>query len=263
MTTEAAAERFGGSRVESDGARGGSLALRYALLGALLGVGGPAGALILRVLGGARWSAELREHAFFYLYELIGTCLVFALGGFLVGRRADRFRRGRDRYRQLAERDTLTGLANDRSFRAHYERAVAHAARFGEPISLLLVDLDQLKALNDRYGHSFGSAALLHLGKVLDESKRAADLAARWGGDEFVLLMPGAAREAAQRLAQGIIDRLGRDPVTVDGRRQLISATIGVATSSAGREGDLFETADRALYEGKRAGRGQVRAAQT
>ena len=137
-----------------------------------------------------------------------------------------------------------------------------HAARFGEAISLLMLDLDQLKALNDRYGHSFGSAALLHLARVLDESKRDADLAARWGGDEFVLLMPGAGREAAERLAQSIIDRLGRESVEVDGRTQRISATIGVATSSAGRGGDLFEAADRALYEGKRAGRGQVRAAE-
>ena len=234
-------------------------AWRYATLGAVLGLGAPAGALVCRVLGGASALTDLDQNAFFYLYELVGTCLVFSVVGFLAGRRADRLRSGQDRYRSLSERDPLTNLVNTRAFRNHYERARAHAARFGEPLSLLLIDVDGLKTLNDELGHSFGSAALLHLAEVLEGSKRVADVAARWGGDEFTLLMPGAAPDAAHRLAATILERLRAEPVRVDRRERVISATIGVATSTSGSGVDLFEAADRALYKGKRAGRGQVR----
>ena len=239
------------------------LALRYSAVGGLLGAGAPAGALLLRILWGVRIPEELREHAFFYAYQLIGTCIVFAAVGFLAGRRADRLRNGRDQYRRLSERDPLTNLVNARTFRSHYERALAHAARFGEPLSLLLIDVDQLKALNDDLGHSFGSATLVRVAEVLEDSKRVADVAARWGGDEFTLLMPGAGPEAAHRLAETILERLHDEPVRVNRRERVVSATIGVATSVAASGEDLFEVADRALYAGKRSGRGRVRSAES
>jgi diguanylate cyclase (GGDEF)-like protein len=238
-------------------AGGGSLAVRFAVLGAVLGLGAPAGALLLRVLAGAAPAAELREHAFFYLYQLIGTCLVFAAAGFSTGLRADRLRRGRDRYQQLSELDPLTLLANAETFRRHYARSVEHAVRSGEPLSLLMIDVDQLKALNDELGHSFR-----HVAGILEELKRAGDLAARWGGDEFTLLMPGTEAETARRRAEAILERLRAEPVRVDGREKTISATIGVATAQGAPHEDLFEVADRALYAGKRSGRGQVRAAR-
>jgi diguanylate cyclase (GGDEF)-like protein len=243
----------------ADGAARIPQAWKYAALGAALGVGAPAGALMFRVLGGSGALVDLDRNAFFYLYDLFGTCLVFSVVGFLAGRRADRLRSGRDRYRSLSERDPVTNLVNARAFRSHYERARAHAARFGEPLSLLLIDVDGLKALNDELGHSFGSAALLRVAEVLEGSKRVADVAARWGGDEFCLLMPGAAPEAAHRLAETILERLRAEPMRLDRRERVVSATVGVATSTAGSNADLFEAADRALYEGKRAGRGQVR----
>ncbi len=202
---------------------------------------------------------ELRQNAFFYLYGLIGTCLVFGAVGFVTGRRADRLRSGRDRYRRLSEHDSLTNLLNARAFREHYERARARASRFGEPLSLLLVDVDRLKTLNDELGHSFGTACLLRVAEVLEHSKRVSDVAARWGGDEFTLLMPGAGPDAANRLAKTILERIQAEPVRLDGRERLVSATIGVATSTTGSGKDLFEAADQALYEGKSAGRGQSR----
>jgi diguanylate cyclase (GGDEF)-like protein len=239
-----------------------SHAWRFGLLGVALGVGAPGGALVLRIVGGADALVDLRENAFFYVYALVGTCLVFGVAGFLAGRRADRLRRGRDLFQELSQRDSLTNLVNDRTFRHHYERAVAHAARFHEPLSLLILDVDQLKALNDELGHSFGSAALQRVAHVLEQSKRVADVAARWGGDEFVLLMSGAGAEAARRQAETILERLRDAPVELGGRQRSISVTIGVATVAAGGGEDLFEAADRALYAGKRAGRGQVRSAE-
>jgi len=192
---------------------------------------------------------------FFYQYELLGSCLVFGSAGFLVGRRADLLRRGRDRYRDLSERDSLTGLANARTFLGRYRRAVEHAARFREPISLLVIDVDRLKSINDSLGHAFGTAALLHVARVLAECKRDDDMAARWGGDEFALLMPGADAAAAQRQAEAILERLRREPLSHGADRRAVSVTIGVATGAGATDENLFESADRALYEGKRAGR--------
>ena len=244
-----------------DPAGRGSLAVRYAFVGAALGLGGPAGALILRVLAGAHAAADLRSHSFFYLYQLFGTCVVFAAAGVYAGRRADRLRKGRDRYQRLSELDPLTRLANAETFRRHYDRSVEQAARSGETLSLLMIDVDRLKGLNDELGHSFGSAALRHVAAILEESKRAGDLVARWGGDEFALLMPGTAAKTAARRAESILERLRKFPVRVDGRERTVSATIGVATAPGSPEESLFEAADRALFAGKRSGRGQVRCA--
>lgn len=226
----------------------------YAAIGVLLGLGAPTGALLLRVLGGATAVDDLRRFAFFYAYALVGTSLVFGVAGYVAGRRADRLRTVRDRFRDRAERDPLTGLLNVETFRRHYDRAAAHARDTGEPLSLLVVDVDGLKQINDRLGHSFGSAALLHVARSLEAGKRVSDLACRWGGDEFALLMPGAGREASQRVAETVIARVRSEPVHIDGEEREVSATIGIATCVGGPREDLFDLADRALYDAKRAG---------
>lgn len=230
----------------------------YTFLGVALGVGAPAGALLLRVLAGAGDPrTEIRSNSFFYLYELIGTCAVFGLAGLFAGLRAEKLRRGRDHYQELSRRDPLTGLANAHAFQNHYRRTVDRAERFGEPVSLLLLDVDKLKGLNDRFGHSCGSAALVHVARALVACKRADDLAARWGGDEFTLLMPGADAAAARRQAQAILDRLARAPLQHGGLSHPVTVTIGAASLTAqGRGGDLFDRADAALYKGKAAGGG-------
>ncbi len=159
-------------------------------------------------------------NAFFYIYALIATCLVFGLAGCLEGRRAARFRSSRDEYRDLAEHDDLTALANARAFAAHQRRAAEHSARYREPLSLLLLDVDQLKAINDTLGHKAGGAALVRVAEVLNECKRGDDLAARWGGDEFALLMCGADVVAARRQAESIVERLRTRPLRVGARER-------------------------------------------
>ena len=232
----------------------------YAAIGALLGVGAPLGALALRVAGGAPAGADLAAHRFFYAYELVGTSVIFGIAGFLVGRRADRLRTGRDLYRLLSEHDPLTGLVNSRAFFERFRRAVDHARRFREPLSLLVIDVDRLKELNDHFGHAFGSAALVRVGRVLTATKREDDMASRWGGDEFALLMPGANQDAARRQAEAILERMRDEARGGDAGLRDVSVTIGIATTADGQESEaLFERADRALFEGKRAGRGQVR----
>jgi diguanylate cyclase (GGDEF)-like protein len=234
-------------------------ATSYAAIGALLSTGAPLGAWLLRLAAGADLKAELAAHGFFYTYALVGTGLVFAAAGLVAGRRADRLRRQEDLYRSLSEEDYLTHLPNMRAFDDRYRRAVARAIRFGQPVSLLLVDVDQLKALNDRHGHLLGSAALCHVARALEASKRREDVAARWGGDEFAVLMPGADAAAGQRVAQEIRQRLEHEPLCERGRSVPLTVTIGVAArSAAGPETDLFEQADRALYAGKSDGGNRV-----
>jgi diguanylate cyclase (GGDEF)-like protein len=184
---------------------------------------------------------------------------VFAGFGFLLGRRTDRLEKSRDLYEDLATHDGLTHLLNASAFQRHYSRAVEDSRRSREPISLLLVDVDHLKRINDRYGHSVGNDALLQVARALDSCKRPGDLACRWGGDEFAIVMPGAPESAAVRLAESILENLHAAPAMAEER---VSVTIGVASEFPGARGqNLFDLADRALYAGKQAGRGQLRVA--
>ncbi|HKB72401.1 MAG TPA: GGDEF domain-containing protein [Thermoanaerobaculia bacterium] len=235
----------------------------YSLLGVLLATGAPLGALAIRVAtGGVQAGAEVRSHLFYYAYELLGTAVVFGIAGFVAGTRADRLRAGRERFRELAGRDDLTGLPNRRLFREHYARVVARSHRFREPVSLLLVDVDGLKEINDRWGHMAGNAALRHVARIVRDRKRTEDLAARWGGDEFVLLLPGADVAAAERVAREILRTAERDVLRAP--PTAVTVTIGIASGvAASTHHDFFVAADRALYEGKTAGRNQYRVSLT
>jgi len=231
----------------------------YALVGFLLGTGAPLGALGIRLLAGnIHPGAEIRAHLFYYAYELFGTCVLFAAGGFFMGLRADRLLAGRGRFRDLASHDDMTGLPNRRIFRERYARVVSRSHRFHEPISLLLIDVDGLKEINDRWGHMAGNAALRHVARLVRDRKRTEDLAARWGGDEFVLLLPGADADAAERVAGEVVRAAARSPLKSP--PTTVTVTIGVATGVAPSPAhDFFSAADRALYEGKAAGRNRYR----
>ena len=226
----------------------------YALLGIALGLAAPAGALAIRILGGVDdVPGELLRNEFFYGYQLLGSCAAFGTTGWIVGRRADRYRAGRDLYRDLAEHDALTRLANGRAFLERYRRAVEHSVRYREPLALLLIDLDDLKSINDTLGHAFGDAALRHVADVLRECKRDDDVAARWGGDEFALLLRGADDAAARRQADAMIDGLREKAAP---RRSRRAARVG-----HGRRRDDLRGGDRhALPAGRpRALRGKGR----
>jgi diguanylate cyclase (GGDEF)-like protein len=233
-------------------------ALTYALLGVALGAGAPAGLLALRFLvSGVGPVQDVAEHAFFYLYALLATSLAFGVAGLAVGRRYEVLKRRSDRWKTLSNLDPLTSLANARAFEGHYRRIV-HENGAPENVSLLLADVDDLKGINDRHGHAAGSAVLRRVAAALLRCKRVGDVAARWGGDEFTVLLPGAASEAALRLAAAIREDLRCSPAMHGGRPVPATVTIGTATRGAGSRADLFALADAALYEGKRAGRDRI-----
>jgi diguanylate cyclase (GGDEF)-like protein len=229
--------------------------LRFALLGAGLSVGAPLGLLVARSVESGRPSlswfrAELARDPLSYAYVAVSTMLVFALFGLVLGRQVDRLA-------NLSMLDPLTRLLNGRVFQERLQEEEERVARYGGPLSLLLIDLDGLKQINDRHGHRLGTDALLRVGKAIHRVVRATDLAARWGGDEFAVLAPQTAGEAAVRLGERIRAALAEDTAT----GVAISVSVGVATvdtAENGAAGTLWERADSALYQAKRQGRNRV-----
>lgn len=237
--------------------------LKYPLIGFALGTCAPLGALMIRMVavGAIReepWR-DLVAHAFFYLYELIGTCLVFAVAGVVAGRRADRLWKAEEFYHRLSEHDSLTGLYNAGALTDRCRRGVERAARSYEPLSMMLIDVDRLKALNDRFGHAAGNDALVHVAEALKSCKRADDAAARWGGDEFAILLEGADAIVAMRVAEAIVAHLRTKPLRLTRKSATVTVTIGVCTMTKPSTAEaLFAAADRALYEGKEQGRDRI-----
>lgn len=160
-----------------------------------------------------------------------------------------------------ASTDPLTGLANRRRAVDIIRRELARCDRIGTTLSVVEVDIDRFKLVNDQYGHGVGDEVLVAVGNHLEGSVRTIDLVARWGGEEYLMLLPDTPAEQAMLVAERIRSSLAGHPVTVDGLEVRVTATFGVAEY---RRGEAFELcvsrADQALYEGKRAGRNQVRA---
>ncbi len=153
-----------------------------------------------------------------------------------------------DQLRQQAIRDPLTGLANYRHLLEVLDSEIKRFKRTGREFALLLFDLDKLKQINDRYGHLTGSEALCRLAKVLTAGCRNIDTAARFGGDEFAVVLPETEMESAKSVAQRLCDNL-----VTDGREPKLSVSAGVAIYPA--DGATVETlllaADKALYRKK------------
>jgi diguanylate cyclase (GGDEF)-like protein len=156
-----------------------------------------------------------------------------------------------EQVRRLAVSDSLTGLGNYRMLLGMLQAEIQRSQRTGRSFALLLLDLDGLKQVNDRYGHLVGSRALCRLADVLRVSCRAMDTAARYGGDEFALVLREAGAETASRVGRRICDRLATDL-----EEPHISVSVGAAVfPQDGRTlEELLDSADRALYGMKRRG---------
>jgi diguanylate cyclase (GGDEF)-like protein len=169
--------------------------------------------------------------------------------------------RMRDNLRDQSTRDHLTGLLNRRSMEDALEREVGRAQRLGSPLSLLVLDLDHFKRVNDAFGHQFGDSLLREIGQVLRLNVRSSDVACRYGGEEFLVLLPGAdlesARGRAERLRE-LVEQVG----TAQAGRIFGPMTLSVGLAAFPEHGvsgrALLEAADRALYEAKQQGRNRV-----
>ena len=156
---------------------------------------------------------------------------------------------------RLATRDSLTGLANRRLFDESLQREVARAQRLSTPVSLLVLDVDHFKQVNDTYGHQTGDSVLREVADALVANTKNYDVAARYGGDEFVVLLPGCRRDDAMRVAERVRKGISR---AVDEAPVTISAGVATVPDNASDAERLMAAADAALYEAKRTGRDRV-----
>ncbi|KAA0020459.1 GGDEF domain-containing protein [Salinicola corii] len=159
------------------------------------------------------------------------------------------------RYRRDAMHDSLTRVLNRRAI---FERASIYW-KANREFAVALVDADRFKEINDNHGHSAGDAVLRHLAGLLRESLRSDDSVGRVGGEEFLMLLPGAGKSQGIAAAMRIRDRLARYPCRLDSIELSVTLSMGIATSEEGLHlRDLIELADRRLYAAKSAGRDQV-----
>ena len=161
---------------------------------------------------------------------------------------------------ELAFTDGLTGLYNRRYLMEQIEREFSRVARIGGSLSLIMIDLDGLKDINDRFGHHQGDTVLRGLGSIIKENTRSADIAARWGGDEFMLLTPDTNSKGARNIGERIKSQVNLYMPEIDGERLAISISVGIA-SYPGHASDvtqLLQKVDEAMYRAKRGGRNQL-----
>jgi diguanylate cyclase (GGDEF)-like protein len=167
----------------------------------------------------------------------------------------------RETLRSQSIRDPLTGLFNRRYMEEPLDRELSRAEREGRPLSLILLDIDRFKHFNDTFGHEAGDIILTSLGALLRTASRAGDVACRYGGEEFVLILPAASLADAQRRAEEIRESIRALRVTHGGRPlEVVRCSMGIAAfpEHGGMGGALLRAADAALYRAKREGRDQV-----
>jgi len=231
--------------------------LIYAIGGVALSFIAPTGLLILRELYTPQpVTAELLADRLTYVYVLMGTAVVLATVGFILGRQADRLA-------ALSQTDSLTGLPNRRALTQHVEEELVRSARYATPMSLLLIDVDGLKQVNDKHGHPAGDRVIRSVAVAIRQTLRASDFGARWGGDEFAIVAPNTGAEAARRSAERLVQRLGEGS---EERGPRATVSVGIATYDPSRPThetleSLMRAADGALYLAKANGRNRVQAA--
>lgn len=211
-------------------------------------------------------------------FELVGVSSLYLLYVSLALRRShaeylqrldleDELRQQRDLFEQQSRRDGLTGLANRRRFSSVLDAWTADARMHGTPLSLLILDIDHFKAINDRHGHSRGDDCLRGFATRLQAAFASdEELVARLGGEEFGVLLRATSLPRAFARAEAFRASLAADPMdTGDGTGLAFSVSIGVAAFEPGGQDaeDLYHAADAALYEAKASGRNAVRQVQT
>lgn len=176
-------------------------------------------------------------------------------------RYGDFLRTSLDRSLELAVTDPLTGLNNRRYMEMQFTNLLPRHASAEEPLSLLMLDIDYFKRINDRFGHDAGDEVLKEFARRLALSVRAVDIPCRIGGEEFIVLMPGAAAEDARHIAERVRVQVASTPFALS-KGQVLDVTVSVGVSTFAGAGDsaekLMKRADEAVYEAKQAGRNRV-----
>jgi diguanylate cyclase (GGDEF)-like protein len=173
----------------------------------------------------------------------------------------DERKRIQDELQKIARTDPLTGLFNRRHFFEIAEKEFAESVRYHRPLSVIILDLDLFKDINDTYGHLVGDKALIHIGKLMAEAIRTPDTLARYGGEEFVILLPETVNANAMIFAERLLTLIKDYPLKTGSDEIYLTASFGVAGKlDEGKEtfDHLISKADQALYKAKRDGRNRV-----
>lgn len=205
--------------------------------------------LFAEILGG-----QVYSHAWIQGWNTLSRLLVFVI---LVGMLSS-LRAALQGARSLARVDALTGLSNVRAFREATDREIRRAQREASELSVVYIDVDNFKTVNDQFGHSAGDALLVAISQRLSENLRRTDVAARLGGDEFAVLLPATDLDAARVVVDKLERALARIPAETE---YAIGFSIGVACFAEPPESAdaMIHEADALMYEVKHAGKGSVR----
>lgn len=172
--------------------------------------------------------------------------------------------RYQQRIEAMATTDKLTGLFNRHAFTILIDRLLAEYRRAPQPIAVLLADIDNFKEINDRHGHRVGDRVLSGVAESLLAGLRQSDIAVRWGGEEFLLVLGGCDHVEAQHIAENLRKRIAAAPIEVDGQHIAVTISIGISQYDGKELADqTVSRADAALYAAKQAGRNRVEAAKT
>lgn len=160
----------------------------------------------------------------------------------------------------LSTHDSLTGLVNRRTMERRLDTEIDRSRRYGTPCSVVIIDIDHFKDVNDTHGHLSGDEVLLEIAKVLRDALRSSDTACRYGGDEFVLVLPETGAGGASILSERIRDRLASTSMSIRGKKLSITVSIGLTELQGDKRTrlELLNEADQALYACKLSGRNRV-----
>jgi diguanylate cyclase (GGDEF)-like protein/PAS domain S-box-containing protein len=172
-------------------------------------------------------------------------------------------KRKQSRLEDMATTDGLTGLLNRQAFMQRAEKEYVRTRKYSRPLTVVMIDVDHFKSINDRYGHAVGDDVLRAMSKICQQSLRGSDVLGRVGGEEFVLLLPDTPQANAIYVAERMREQLEHAPIDIADLQINITASFGVATM---RDDDddfttLLERADVAMYDAKHGGRNQVKSA--
>jgi diguanylate cyclase (GGDEF)-like protein len=163
------------------------------------------------------------------------------------------------KYQQLAHFDPLTQLSNRRDALCILKQEQARTSRNKEPLSIILCDVDHFKKINDQFGHNAGDAVLIELAKIFTSIAREQDCIARWGGEEFLFILPQTLAKNANTFAEKIQKKTQNHVVDYEGKKIKVTISLGIAQLNGNKSIDeVINSADKYLYQAKNAGRNQI-----
>jgi diguanylate cyclase (GGDEF)-like protein len=241
--------------------------------GVLLGLASPAGGILFRILTsetvGTNWVLEeIKGHEFYYKYMALATPIFFAVFGLWLGHLLDRIFQKNESLesantllKHQSMTDDLTGIYNRHHILSELDREIERARRYHHGLSGLMIDIDNFKIINDKYGHVAGDFVLREVAHFLTQGLRRIDILGRYGGDEFFVILPEASIETSKIVAERMLKNISEHSFRLKLMNLPVTVSIGITTFGTVDNVDrtvLVEKADTALMAAKKAGKNRV-----